>query len=83
LFYFKKEKKKFVKKFIFKKSLFKKKVVLGIDDCWNKFREIKKEFVHNYIAYQHFRNNNWVPKVGIKYGVHWSKFFFFFFFFLF
>ena len=45
--------------------------VLTVEDFWKECCKRVKNFVHKYIVYQYYRSKGWVPKPGMKFGVHY------------
>lgn len=42
---------------------------LTLCELWQHFTQTQKTFPARYAAYVHYRNGNWVPKSGLKFGV--------------
>ena len=42
---------------------------LTLCELWQYFTQTRKTFPARYAAYAHYRNGNWVPKSGLKFGV--------------
>ena len=45
--------------------------VLTVADFWKQCCKRVKNFVHKYVVYQYYRSKGWVPKPGMKFGVHY------------
>jgi len=43
---------------------------MDILEIWHTFRHCNPTFIHNYIAYHHYRSHGWVVKSGLKFGVN-------------
>jgi len=44
--------------------------ILTTEDIWKECCKRDSNFIHKYVVYEYYRKRGWVPKPGIKYGVH-------------
>ena len=44
--------------------------VLTVEELWRHCCKMVKNFVHKYVVYHCYRSKGWVPKPGMKFGVH-------------
>ncbi|XP_015372526.1 PREDICTED: tRNA-splicing endonuclease subunit Sen2-1 [Diuraphis noxia] len=42
--------------------------LISVNDCWNQFNSLKKNFPYFYAAFHYYRSKGWVVKPGQQYG---------------
>jgi hypothetical protein len=48
---------------------------LSLSQLWRRFYSLKRQFLTNYRAYQHYKAGGWVVRCGLGYGVDFLLYF--------